>query len=94
MALAGNLMSASLTLTNNLASSVSYLQVGSATLKDASGTVVTGPLDPSSSGKYTASVSVKFLESTTGTEGTNATNDLGNIGFKLEQIAPAGTTEP
>ena len=91
VALAGDLMSASLTLTNNLASSASYLQVSSATLKDASGTIVTGPLDPSLSGKYTASVSVKFLASTTGTEGTGANNDLGNIGFKLEQIAPAGT---
>lgn len=96
VALAGDLMSASLTLTNNLATdpSVSYLQVGSATLKDANGAIVTGPLDANSDGDYTAAVSVKFLESTSGTVGTKATNDLGSIGFKLEQIAPAGTTEP
>ena len=89
----GDLMSASLTLTNNLAGPefASYLEVGNATLKHEDGTIVTGPLDPSSSGKYTASVSVKFLESTTGTVGTKATNDLGNIGFKLEQIPPVST---
>lgn len=87
----GDLMSASLTLTSNLAASATYLQVGSATLKDPNGDTVTGPLDASSDGDYTATVSVKFLEATTGTEGTQASNALGSIGFKLEQIAPATT---
>ncbi|MFL4472965.1 alternate-type signal peptide domain-containing protein [Paeniglutamicibacter sp. MACA_103] len=89
----GDLMSASLTLTNSLASAASYLQVGSATLKDPSGNIVTAPLNAGSDGDYTASVSVKFLESTTGTVGTKASNALGSIGFKLEQIAP-GTPSP
>lgn len=91
VALDGDLMSASLTLTNNLASSASYLQVGSAPLKDQGGTAVTAPLDASSDGEYTATVSVTFLEATTGTEGTKASNALGAIGFKLEQIAPVTT---
>lgn len=92
VALDGDLMSASLTLTNSLASSASYLQVGTATLKDQGGTIVTAPLNANSDGVYTASVSVKFLESTTGAVGTKASNALGNIGFKLEQIAPSSTT--
>ena len=93
VALDGDLMSASLTLTNNLAvsESASYLEVGSATLKDSSGTAVTAPLDANSDGEYTATVSVTFLEATTGTVGTKASNALGIIGFKLEQIAPVTT---
>jgi alternate signal-mediated exported protein len=93
VALDGDLMSASLTLTNNLAGSefASYLEVGSATLKNSSGTPVTAPLDANSDGEYTATVSVTFLEATTGTEGAKASNALGTIGFKLEQIAPVST---
>ena len=40
------------------------------------------PLTKDSDGVYTASVTVTFPESTTGTVGTKATNDLGKIGLQ------------
>lgn len=89
VALDGDLMRASLSVTDKLTSSAAYLSVGQTTLTNASGTVVANPLDKDSDGIYTASVTVTFPESTTGTVGAKATNDLGKIGFKLEQIAPS-----
>lgn len=85
----GDLMRANLTVTDKLASTVSYLSVGEAALTDAASKPVTKELTNDSDGTYTAAVTVKFLETTGGTVGTKATNDLGKIGFKLEQVAPS-----
>jgi hypothetical protein len=85
-------MRASLTVSDKLGSTASYLNVANPVLTDEHGASVPAELVPASSGVYTASVLVKFPASTTGTTGTDATNDLGKIGFKLEQNAPANPT--
>lgn len=90
----GDLMKANLTVTDKLTAgqAATYLQVGQTTLKNKSGAVVSAPLNKDSDGTYTASVTVTFLSGTTGTTGTQASNDLGKIGFKLEQ--DASSTQP
>lgn len=88
VALDGDLMKANLTVTDKLASSASYLSVGPTTLTGATGAVTNEALTKDSSGAYTAKVSVTFKTETDGTTGTTAVNDLGKIGFKLEQLAP------
>jgi alternate signal-mediated exported protein len=94
VALDGDLMKAHLTVTDKLTApeTATYLQVGETTLKDSNGATVTESLTKDSDGTYTASVTVTFLTATTGTAGTKATNNLGKIGFKLEQ--DASSTQP
>jgi hypothetical protein len=66
--------------------------VANPVLTDGHGVTVPSELLPASSGVSTASVLVTFPASTTGTTGAEATNDLGKIGFKLEQKAPTSPT--
>lgn len=92
VALDGDLMEAHLTVTDKLTApeAAAYLKVGETTLKDDSDNIVTGSLTEDSDGIYTASVTVTFLSTPTdGTISTKATNNLGKIGFKLEQVAPS-----
>lgn len=84
--LEGDRMEAKLTLTDNLTTAASYLQIGPTTLTDSTGASI-ATLTDGSDGTYTAKVDVTFLPETSGTAGTNSTNDLGKIGFKLEQTA-------
>ncbi|GAA5228411.1 alternate-type signal peptide domain-containing protein [Paeniglutamicibacter antarcticus] len=89
VAIDGDLMRASLTVTDKLtAAQASYLSVGETTLSDSVNKPVTTELNKDSDGTYTAAVKVTFKEGTTTTTGAKATNDLGKIGFKLDQIAP------
>ncbi|MGB9033489.1 MAG: alternate-type signal peptide domain-containing protein [Paeniglutamicibacter sp.] len=90
--LTGDQMRASLTVSDKLGSTASYLSVANPVLTDGHGATVPAELVPASSGVYTASVLVTFPASTTGTTGAEATNDLGKIGFKLEQKAPTSPT--
>lgn len=89
VALDGDLMKAHLTVTDKLTApeTAAYLQVGETTLKDSTGNTVTESLTKDSDGVYTASVTVTFVSTTSGTSATKATNNLGKIGFKLEQDA-------
>jgi len=89
VALDGDLMKAHLTVTDKLTApgTAPYLEVGETTLKDSAKNTVTGSLNKDSDGVYTASVTVTFLSATDGTTATNATSNLGKIGFKLEQDA-------
>jgi alternate signal-mediated exported protein len=83
----GDLMKADLGVTGPTSSE--FLTISPTTLTNKDGAAV-GVLDQGSDGDYTATVSVEFPSASTGA--TNATQNLGALSFKLDQIAP-GTVQ-
>lgn len=92
VALEGDLMKATLSVTDDLVDEASYLDVSTPGLKRKSdNSAVPTELTSSSSGEYVATVTVTFDEGTSGRVGALSTNALGSMAFTLEQTGPSAS---
>ncbi|MDJ0313999.1 alternate-type signal peptide domain-containing protein [Arthrobacter sp. H35-D1] len=97
VSLKGDLMAAKLTvaLPDSYAQYAEYGTVSATTLtKAGSAEVLPEILKPANAGKVNASTTFTFNVDTPDRIGTNASADLGEISYKLEQQAPASTLQP